>query len=79
MGLDNYRTVLDNPPFRLAAGNTAHFLAVCIPMLMSLSFFAALLLSAGAVRAVRTEGQKRQEMRKAAEFIHYSVQPLSFL
>lgn len=54
VGLDNYRTVLDNPPFRLAAGNTAHFLAVCIPLLMSLSFFAALLLSAGAARAEKT-------------------------
>lgn len=58
VGLDNYRTVLDNPPFRLAAGNTAHFLAMCIPLLMSLSFFAALLLSAGAARAVRAAGKK---------------------
>lgn len=48
VGLANYRAVLANPPFRLAAKNTVRFLAVCIPLLMLTSFFAALLLSAGA-------------------------------
>lgn len=47
VGLDNYRAVLENQPFRLAAGNTVHFLTVCIPLLMLISFAIALLLSAG--------------------------------
>lgn len=47
VGLDNYRAVLENQPFRLAAGNTVHFLTVCIPLLMLVSFAMALLLSAG--------------------------------
>lgn len=48
VGLDNYRAVADNPAFRLAAGNTARFLLICIPLLMVLSFGAALLLAGGA-------------------------------
>lgn len=47
VGLDNYKAVLENQPFRLAAGNTVHFLVVCIPLLMLVSFAMALLLSAG--------------------------------
>ena len=48
VGLDNYRAVADNSAFRLAAGNTARFLLICIPLLMVLSFGAALLLAGGA-------------------------------
>lgn len=73
VGLDNYRTVLDNPPFRLAAGNTAHFLAMCIPLLMSLSFFAALLLSAGAVRAVRAEKRRAEKTGDAKSSRIYTL------
>ncbi len=47
VGMDNYRAVLANSAFRLAAGNTVRFLAVCIPLLMTVSFTAALLISAG--------------------------------
>lgn len=47
VGMDNYRAVLANSAFRLAAGNTVRFLAVCIPLLMTISFTAALLISAG--------------------------------
>lgn len=47
VGLENYRAVAGNPAFRLAAGNTARFLLVCIPLLMVLSFGAALLLAGG--------------------------------
>ena len=47
VGTDNYQAVLANSAFRLAAGNTVHFLAVCIPLLMAVSFTAALLISSG--------------------------------
>lgn len=43
-GLDNYRQVLTNPAFRLAAGNTLRFVAVCLPLLLGLSLLLALLL-----------------------------------
>lgn len=45
VGLSNYRTVLGNPSFRLAAGNTLRFILLCIPLLLALSLGAALLLS----------------------------------
>ena len=44
VGLGNYRTVLDNQAFQLAAGNTGRFLFVCLPLLLGLSLFVALLL-----------------------------------
>lgn len=44
-GLENYKTVLTNKAFYLAAGNTFRFLAVCIPLLLVLSLGAALLLN----------------------------------
>lgn len=43
-GLENYRQVLTNPAFRLAAGNTLRFVAVCLPLLLGLSLLLALLL-----------------------------------
>lgn len=43
-GLDNYRQVLTNPAFRLAAGNTLRFVVVCLPLLLGLSLLLALLL-----------------------------------
>ena len=45
-GLDNYRYVLANPAFRLAAGNTMRFVLVCIPLLLALSLGLAVLLQA---------------------------------
>ncbi len=45
-GFRNYRTVFANAAFRLAAGNTLTFLAVCLPLLLALSLLAALGLSA---------------------------------
>ena len=45
LGWDNYRAVWNNEAFRLAAGNTLHFLAVCIPALMAVSLGLALILS----------------------------------
>ena len=41
-GLENYRTLLENASFRLAAGNTARFLITAIPLLLLLSPGAAL-------------------------------------
>ena len=44
VGLDNYSTVLTNDAFALAAGNTAKFMLICIPILLTLSLFIALFL-----------------------------------
>lgn len=43
-GFKNYQTIFENRAFRLAAGNTAEFLVVCLPLLLGISFLAALLL-----------------------------------
>ncbi len=43
-GLYNYRQVLGNQAFRLAAGNTARFVLVCLPLLLCLSLSVAVLL-----------------------------------
>lgn len=37
VGFGNYRTVLQNEAFQRAAGNTAKFMLVCIPLLLTLS------------------------------------------
>ncbi len=37
IGLDNYKMVINNNAFRLAAGNTAKFLGICIPLLLAIS------------------------------------------
>ena len=44
VGLENYRLVLGNEAFRLAAGNTLRFMAVCLPVLLLLSLFLAVLI-----------------------------------
>lgn len=47
-GLKNFNTVLENDAFLQASSNTAKFLAVCLPLLLFLSFVVALfLLEAG--------------------------------
>lgn len=43
-GLENYHQVLTNQAFRLAAGNTARFVIVCLPLLLCLSLGIAVLL-----------------------------------
>lgn len=43
-GIDNYRTVVENSAFQTAAGNTARFLTVCIPILLVVSMAMALLV-----------------------------------
>ena len=42
VGLQNFRTVVENRAFRLAAWNTGRFMAVCIPLLLCLSLLLAL-------------------------------------
>lgn len=51
VGLENYRQVVENSAFQLAAGNTARFLATCLPLLLGLSLALALM-----VRACRGKG-----------------------
>ncbi len=51
-GLDNYKQVFANQAFRLAAGNTARFVLVCLPLLLGISLGLAVLL------------QKQVRMRK---------------
>lgn len=43
VGLANYRAVIENKAFRLAAVNTAKFMAVCLPLLLILSLCIAVL------------------------------------
>lgn len=45
VGLANYRTVLHNEAFRLAAGNTAKFLGICIPLLLIISLLFTVFLN----------------------------------
>ena len=41
-GIENYRSVLANDAFRLAAKNTARFICTCLPLLLCLSLILAL-------------------------------------
>ena len=45
VGLSNYREVVENQAFQLAAKNTCRFLAVCLPLLLGLSLLFAVLLT----------------------------------
>ena len=47
VGLKNYQTVFANTAFRLAASNTLRFTLVCMPILIILSLFVAVVLSKG--------------------------------
>lgn len=51
LGGDNYRSVLKNEAFLLASKNTAQFIGICIPLLLTLSLILALL-----IRAIRPNG-----------------------
>lgn len=42
VGLLNFQTVVENRAFRLAAWNTARFMMICIPLLLSISLLMAL-------------------------------------
>lgn len=43
-GIKNYRSVLENRAFRLAAANTIRFMGICIPLLVMLSLLTAVFL-----------------------------------
>lgn len=45
VGIDNYKTVIENEAFRLAAMNTGKFLLICIPLLLILSLLITLFLN----------------------------------
>ena len=45
VGVNNYKAVFINEAFRLAVKNTAKFVGVCLPLLISVSFLAAYALS----------------------------------
>ncbi|MCC8137888.1 MAG: sugar ABC transporter permease [Clostridiales bacterium] len=44
VGLKNFQTVFNNTAFQLAAKNTLRFIAVCIPLLLSLSLLLAVVI-----------------------------------
>lgn len=46
VGLQNYRAVLENEAFSMAAANTVRFMVVCVPLLAVLSLAVALILYA---------------------------------
>lgn len=57
VGLENYRGVLENEAFRLAAGNTVRFLIICLPLLLGSSlFFGILLLNTGRKSGILKSG-----------------------
>lgn len=45
-GIDNYQSVVRNPSFQLALGNTLRFIAICIPLLLVSSLGLALMMHA---------------------------------
>lgn len=49
-GLSQYLEVLNSAAFRLAAVNTLRFMAVCIPLLLVLSFLLGILVEKGDIR-----------------------------
>ncbi len=44
VGLNGYKSVIENSAFQLAAQNTARFIAVCVPLLLVLSLLLALMM-----------------------------------
>ena len=67
IGLDSYVSVLNNAAFRLAAANTARFVAICIPLLMVISLGVALLL-----RPTQKSGHHAPTARQAGKLFKTS-------
>lgn len=44
VGFDNYKTVINNEAFRLAAGNTGRFIITCIPLLLTVSLILSVMV-----------------------------------
>ena len=53
VGLSNYRSVIQNGAFQLAVHNTARFLGICLPILLSGSLVLALVLHSRPLRQTR--------------------------
>lgn len=68
-GLENYRHVLGNQAFRLAAGNTARFVLVCLPLLLILSLGLAVLL----------QGQLKKNLFKSAYLMPLAIPAASIV
>lgn len=68
-GLENYRQVLHNQAFRLAAANTGRFILVCLPLLLILSLGIAVLL----------HGQTRQSWLKSAYLVPMAIPAASIV
>lgn len=68
-GFENYRQVLHNQAFRLAAVNTGRFVLVCLPLLLSLSLGIAVLL----------QGQIRQNWFKSAYLVPLAIPAASIV
>jgi multiple sugar transport system permease protein len=45
VGIDNYKTVIENEAFQLAAGNTGRFIMICLPLLLVLSLLLSVMMS----------------------------------
>ncbi len=75
-GWENYRQVLTNRAFRLAAANTTRFVLICLPLLLLLSLlFAAILsqrLREGAKRKA-AEGQPPEGIIRSAYLIPQAI------
>lgn len=57
VGLSNYRAVLENKAFRLAAFNTARFMTICLPLLLVSSLFIAVMFQSIADAGSRRRGK----------------------
>lgn len=63
VGLANYREVIENKAFRLAAANTGKFMLICLPLLLALSLCVAVLFQsvAGIGRGKKTAFEKGEK------------------
>lgn len=68
-GLENYRQVMTNRAFQLAAANTVRFVLVCLPLLLVLSLLLAALIN----RRVREKAKHREGNGVSAEGIIRSI------
>lgn len=68
-GLENYRQVIHNQAFRLAAANTGRFILVCLPLLLILSLGIAVLL----------HGQTGQSWLKSAYLVPMAIPAASIV
>ena len=53
VGFSNYDSVLQNDAFQLAVANTARFLGICLPLLLSGSLILALVLHSRPLRETK--------------------------